>query len=307
MIVGCEIMKGITNSETGPVKNYSKSQVKRIVNEKVRTATEKLNKDLDILKREKKELEERSNILERRIKQEADKTKEYRKILTEVLPEYYLNLQEKLHNIKNCRQYEKFFDENIFCFQNLIGIAREKDLLSKEQQNYYVWDVIRDPLLNSVKKMRGEIKDGKLLLPGEDEEFDRNGMKEYIKEENLMEIARYIREDKITEDQAAIAFQKRGVVQKLGDIITGLEEMSEETADIWEMINRLEQKAEMVLEENGIYPMFADDDRLEEYPELRRRFSPLNRYSIRYPGIYIRRADGWEVLGSHIGMGGPEE
>lgn len=51
--------------------------------------------------------------------------------------------------------------------------------------------------------------------------------------------------------------------------------------------------------------MSARDERLK--PELKKRFVPLNQYSIKYPGFFIKWGDDWEVLGSYIGMDDWEE
>ena len=67
-------------------------------------------------------------------------------------------------------------------------------------------------------------------------------------------------------------------------------------------IGRLAKEVRILLERNGIYPMFAEE--LKEYSnsELRNRMIPINSNSIRYPGLFIKRDGKLEVFGTNIGM-----
>ncbi len=231
-----------------------------------------------------------------------EKYEELNLIAGDLVSEQYLSLQERLHEIKICRPYEVFFEHIVPSLQKLLGFAEGAGMLAAQKQEYYMWEVIADPIIETVRNMGGEIKQGMLSLPEETGAFDREGMKEGIKGEALAELGRYIREDGLEERQGKIALQKKAIVQKLGNLISELEKMDRNLPVDEEKVKRLALETRIILEAHAIYPMFANDSRLEGCRGLQRRFSSPNAYSIRYPGFYIQREGVWEVLGAHIGM-----
>lgn len=67
-------------------------------------------------------------------------------------------------------------------------------------------------------------------------------------------------------------------------------------------IGRLAKEVQDILEKNGIFPMFSNDDRLLPQPELKKRFSQVNEYTMPYPGLFIKSNGAWDVLGAYVGM-----
>jgi hypothetical protein len=56
-----------------------------------------------------------------------------------------------------------------------------------------------------------------------------------------------------------------------------------------------------ILEKNGIYPMYHDDERLRDYPKLQQRFIKTDDRSVKYPGLFLRIKEEYVVFGAYIG------
>lgn len=211
-----------------------------------------------------------------------------------------LRTEKKLWELKSARTYEKVFERAAMPIQTLLGLANyPTDTFSKEKMDYYLWDVITNPLADAVKKSNGKIENGILELPVQGN-FREEEVKQKIEKLSAQELDRYVRENNHKISGGEIAFKKREVVRELGSILNELESFRQAEKLQEDDIGRLAEKVQGILVKNEIYPMFSNDNRLR--PELKKRFSQANKYTMPYPGLFIKSNGVWDVLGAYIGM-----
>ena len=181
------------------------------------------------------------------------------------------------------------------------------ELQSEERIDYYIWDVIIEPLTGVMKKREGELQNGKLVLPKKDAKFDQEKIIKKIEQESFDQIERYIKEDERREELKTIVLQKKQVVEDLGRMLEELKELRNVHKISKKEISRLAKEARILLERNGIYPMFGEELKKYSNSELKNRMIPVNSNSMKYPGLFIKRNGKLEVFGTNIGMDDCEE
>ena len=92
------------------------------------------------------------------------------------------------------------------------------------------------------------------------------------------------------------------MVEDLGRMLEELEEIEKDHIVGKKEIHRLAREVRLLLEKNGIYPLFAEELKKEENLEVKGRMIPVNSNSIKYPGLFIRRNGVLEVFGMNVGM-----
>lgn len=235
------------------------------------------------------------------LKEVAEK---YRSCLTE----RFLRLQETLWEMdEGDREYEEFFNDAVLPLQILIGLANGMDGLTEEKTEYYIWDVIVEPLVGVLKRREGNIQNGKLVLPEPLGAFEKERLEKKVAQESLDKIEQYIKEDERRAELKEIVLQKRHMVEDLGRMMEELKELAKTRQIRQKEIGRLAKEVRFLFEKNGIYPMFAEDLRESSDSEFVRRMIPVKPNSIRYPGLFIKRNGGLEVFGMNIGMDDCEE
>lgn len=221
----------------------------------------------------------------------------------EMLQERLFQTEEKLWEIEKAEGYETFFHKIVMPLQILLGFTEISfDTLTDEQVRYYTEEVIIDPILKAVEQAKGHIVNGKLLLSLTKEQFDKEKVRKNIEYLEKVELENYIQKNEKKLEIEHVVLQKIGVVQGLGSMIEELKQLKQDSVIERGRICELAKKIKRLLEENKIYPMFAADKRLVSYPELKRRYIPVNENSIRYPGLFIERNGVLEVFGANIGM-----
>ncbi len=283
---------------------------KRVAKEKWKEKYEELkmeNKKLgEETAREKKEWKEKYEKLEQeniKLKKENQIFKETEGKYRSCLIGHFLELQEMLWRIdEEDKAYEDFFNDSVLPLQILIGLDREMESQTEERIDYYIWDVIIEPLTGVMKKRGGELQNGKIVLPKQGKKFEKEEILKKIEQESFDQIERYLKEDERRAELKKIVLQKKQVVEDLGRMLEELEELQTVHKISKKEIGRLAKEVRILLERNGIYPMFAEE--LKEYSnsELRNRMIPINSNSIRYPGLFIKRDGKLEVFGTNIGM-----
>lgn len=212
-----------------------------------------------------------------------------------------LRTEKRLWEIKMLSPYEKIFERSAMSFQILLGLANVSlDTLTGERRDYYMWDMILHPLVNAVKDGGGTISGGSLVMPDSGKTFAQEEMRQRISRMNAQELEGYLQENNKRIGAGEIAGQKMRAVSGLGSVIERLQELERKKAVTDEDIRAIAQKVQALLEDNGIYPMMAKDSRLGV--QLKKQFIPPKKHALRYPGLFIRWGNEWEVLGANVGM-----
>lgn len=278
---------------------------KRIVqeNKRIKAENEELKKEIKSLS--EKRIQEGNNWKKKNEELKKEKMryqaaeKNYRIYLTE----HFLNLQETLWEMEEAdKKYEEFFNDSVLPLQILMGLDREIDGQTQERVHYYIWDVIIEPLVGVMKKREGTLVNGRLVLPKSSVLFEREQMVKKIAQESLDNLERYIKEDERRVELKSIVLQKKQVVEELGRMLAELKEIVGEHKIEKREIHRLAEEVRFLLERNEIYPLFAEELKKYSDSELKGRMIPVNSNSIKYPGLFIKKNGGLEVLGTNIGM-----
>ena len=221
----------------------------------------------------------------------------------EELKQKLLNTERELWELKEKERYEPIFQKVVMSLQVLLGLAETSfETWTEDRMNYYLWEVIADPILDAADQADGMVAGGKFLLSKPNENFDQEKVKKQIESLKPTELENYIQENEQRLKTAEAVLQKAGVVQGLGSIIEELKGFEHSGRAEKERIDGLAKKVLKILEENRIYPISAADRRLTAYPELKKRYIPLNKNSISYPGLFIKRDGMLEVFGANVGM-----
>lgn len=288
-------------NEEQKVKNEKLKKENNALKEKMAQEKRKWEEAKEKILQENEELQGRNEELRKQNETFSVLEEKYRSYLTA----HFLSLQETLWEMdENGPVYEAFFHDSVLPLQILIGLEKGKDCLTEEQVDYYLWDVIVDPLMRVMKKRQGEVQNGKLVLPKQELFFEKEKMAQKIERESIDNIEQYIKEDTRRVELKEIVQKKKRIVEDLGRFLEELEEISKVHAISNREIERLAAQVRFLFERNGIYPFFAEE--LKEYSnsELERRLIPSNPNSIPYPGLFVKRNGEWEVLGTNIGMDG---
>lgn len=287
------LKKRLEEERKGIVQENKRLQIK---NEELKKENRSINEKLIQEEKEwKRKNEER--------KKENDLFKEVEKNYRAYLTERFLNLQEILWEMDEIdKRYEEFFNDSVLPLQILIGLDREMEKQTEERIDYYIWDVIVEPLVGVMKKRNGTIKNGRLFLSELPIRFEKEKFEKKIVGESFENLEQYIKEDERRVELKRIVLQKKRIVQDLGRMLEELKEIANEQKIERKEIHRLAKEARFLFERNEVYPLFAEE--LKEYSdsELKGRIIPMNSNSIKYPGIFIRRNGELEVLGTNIGM-----
>lgn len=297
-------------------------KVDRIVKKKLEEEQKQLIQERNCLREEYENIKKENSILKESMEQkkkeweaEQKTLKEENTVLRKTEEKYrtylindFVGLQETLWKIdERDKEYEEFFNDSVFSLQVLMGLSKAFDQQTKEKIEYYIWDVIIEPLIGGMKKRNGEIQNGKLVFPKQKVDFDKKEVERKADRESLEQMEQYKKEDERRVELKEMVLQKKRVVEDLGRMLDELRKRNQTHTIGKEEIERLALEAQFLLEKNGIYPMFAKELQECSAFELKRRMIPINPNSIKYPGLFIRRNGNLEVFGTNIGMDDCEE
>lgn len=235
---------------------------------------------------------------------EPQKTALKKESKTQELAQKLLVSERRLWELEQEQPYERLFEQSALPLQMLLGLAAVSETMrNQEQMDYYLKDVIAEPLISAVKKAGGKTQHGRIILPEVPKTFAAEQKKTAIETLSQQEIEAYIRENDLRIQAGRIALQKAAAARELGDVVNTMERFMQAVdhgCDRVQMIGAQADSVAHILEKHGIYPMFAGDKRLG--PDVRKRFGAGGEHSLRYPGLLIQRDGVWEVLGANIGM-----
>ena len=215
-----------------------------------------------------------------------------------------LSTERSLWELEQERPYERLFEQSALPLQMLLGLAAVSEgMLDQEKIDYYLKDVIAEPLISAVKNAGGKTRHGIIILPENAKTFAAELKKEAIEKLSMQEIEAYTRENELRMQAGRIALQKAAAARELGGVVNAMElfvQAAHNGRDRARMVGAQADSVAHILEKHGIYPMFAGDQRLGA--DVRKRFGTAGEHSLRYPGLLIQRDGAWEVLGANIGM-----
>ncbi len=218
--------------------------------------------------------------------------------------EKLLSTERSLWELEQERPYERLFEQSALPLQMLLGLAAVSEgMLDQEKIDYYLKDVIAEPLISAVKNAGGKTRRGIIILPENAKTFAAERKKEAIEKLSMQEIEAYTRENELRMQAGRIALQKAAAARELGGVVNAMElfvQAAHNGRDRARMVGAQADSVAHILEKHGIYPMFAGDQRLGA--DVRKRFGTAGEHSLRYPGLLIQRDGAWEVLGANIGM-----
>ena len=218
--------------------------------------------------------------------------------------EKLLSTERSLWELEQERPYERLFEQSALPLQMLLGLAAVSEgMLDQEKIDYYLKDVIAEPLISAVKNAGGKTRHGIIILPENAKTFAAELKKEAIEKLSMQEIEAYTRENELRMQAGRIALQKAAAARELGGVVNAMElfvQAAHNGRDRARMVGAQADSVAHILEKHGIYPMFAGDQRLGA--DVRKRFGTAGEHSLRYPGLLIQRDGAWEVLGANIGM-----
>lgn len=218
--------------------------------------------------------------------------------------EKLLSTERSLWELEQERPYERLFEQSALPLQMLLGLAAVSEgMLEQEKIDYYLKDVIAEPLISAVKNAGGKTRRGIIILPENAKTFAAERKKEAIEKLSMQEIEAYTRENELRMQAGRIALQKAAAARELGGVVNAMElfvQAAHNGRDRARMVGAQADSVAHILEKHGIYPMFAGDQRLGA--DVRKRFGTAGEHSLRYPGLLIQRDGAWEVLGANIGM-----
>ena len=218
--------------------------------------------------------------------------------------EKLLSTERSLWELEQERPYERLFEQSALPLQMLLGLAAVSEgMLDQEKIDYYLKDVIAEPLISAVKNAGGKTRRGIIILPENAKTFAAERKKEAIEKLSMQEIEAYTRENELQMQAGRIALQKAAAARELGGVVNAMElfvQAAHNGRDRARMVGAQADSVAHILEKHGIYPMFAGDQRLGA--DVRKRFGTAGEHSLRYPGLLIQRDGAWEVLGANIGM-----
>ena len=218
--------------------------------------------------------------------------------------EKLLSTERSLWELEQERPYERLFEQSALPLQMLLGLAAVSEgMLDQEKIDYYLKDVIAEPLISAVKNAGGKTRHGIIILPENAKTFAAELKKEAIEKLSMQEIEAHTRENELRMQAGRIALQKAAAARELGGVVNAMElfvQAAHNGRDRARMVGAQADSVAHILEKHGIYPMFAGDQRLGA--DVRKRFGTAGEHSLRYPGLLIQRDGAWEVLGANIGM-----
>jgi len=218
--------------------------------------------------------------------------------------EKLLSTERSLWELEQERPYERLFEQSALPLQMLLGLAAVSEgMLDQEKIDYYLKDVIAEPLISAVKNAGGKTRHGIIILPENAKTFAAELKKEAIEKLSMQEIEAYTRENELRMQAGRIALQKAAAARELGGVVNAMElfvQAAHNGRDRARMVGAQADSVAHILEKHGIYPMFAGDQRLGA--DVRKRFGTAGEHSLRYPGLLIQRDGAWEVLGANIVM-----
>ena len=103
--------------------------------------------------------------------------------------EKLLSTERSLWELEQERPYERLFEQSALPLQMLLGLAAVSEgMLDQEKIDYYLKDVIAEPLISAVKNAGGKTRRGIIILPENAKTFAAERKKEAIEKLSMQEI-----------------------------------------------------------------------------------------------------------------------
>ncbi len=233
-----------------------------------------------------------------------------RKKNTDGKREILLKQKRMLWEMEQCEPYRKLFLDLIPTLQELIGLEARMASIAKETMNRCIKKRILPMITQKIENAGGKIVNHEVILPVS-EKFDIEETRRKLWNSSDDEMERLIRqygrqisgqENELSDgNKKLFLFCVRDMIKRMGSVTELLELAAKGEEVDREKIKRAVQKLKIIMEENGIFVMFAEDGRLNDYPSLRQSFIAVEAQDIPYPGLFVKRDGKMEIFGAYIG------
>ncbi len=144
-------------------------------------------------------------------------------------------------------------------------------------------------------------------MPEPGPEFDLDRAREEIGTLSMTQVRDYLDVTEKKVSSGRMVWNERKLIQELGGIFEILQGFASGGCPALQRLQSLAKQTRETFEDNGIYPMYREDRRLAGFPQLLQRFIISGDFPEEYPGLFIEKEDGWEVLGPYVGKAKPPQ
>lgn len=224
----------------------------------------------------------------------------------EELVQAVLETHRQLLQMNQLRLYGKLFQDLALPLQRLLGIAAldsqaAPEWAAPEQLQEIVRDDITDEIRGVLRRGGTQQAGGRTVFPDQPaaevpEDFIRRA-----RGADAGQLQQSLARDRAALDDAQVWAVQRRIVEGLDWLLEELSELSAGEQYDPAGVARTARRVQEVLEQQGVFPMFCQDGRLAEYPELRECFGRVSEKQLEYPGLFFQEDGQWKRFGTLSG------
>ncbi len=201
---------------------------------------------------------------------------------------------------ERCRPYAALFDRLAPPLQKLLGLAA----LPPQSQPWATPAACKDLFDDAVAREIGyalsackaQVRGGKLVLP-----LPTPAPQPALQDWSEDRLRTAIDDSRRTIEGCQVLVQQQNVCQALTPALQAAADLAQKSVYDVDAVRALAGQVQAALEQNGIYPLFFDDPRLQGETGLRARFARVSALQLVYPGLYLQQDGRWEQFGIHTG------
>lgn len=229
----------------------------------------------------------------------------------EELMQRVIDVHRQALQANQLRIYGKLFQDLTLPLQRLLGLAA---LGSSPEPAWAVPEHLREVLQDDITaEVRGVLRRfgarqeaGMTVLPAQPPAETSEDFLSRVKSASAGQLRQALEQDRAALKESRVWAVQKEIVEGLNWLLEELDRLSRAPRYDPEGVAQTARRVQKVLEQQGVYPMFLRDSRLDECPELREYFGRVSGEQLEYPGLF-RRTDGrWERFGVHAGTCGRE-
>ena len=223
----------------------------------------------------------------------------------EILCEKRMELLETMKAAQDETRYQpyaKLFNQIALPLQLLLGVAAapvsRHSWLNEECAQDILEEGIVYEMKSTLRRMRASVKDGKIIIDLEEAE-PWSASESYINRLTVEELDKKINLVKIQRKANQVFLKRKALVEDLGVVYEELLDLASKQHYQANRVHRVAERAQAVLECNGIYPLFQGAHELEGNETA--WFGEVSENQLVYPGLFVREQGILRQLGDHSG------